>query len=54
MRALKTLARDTLVKGPVENAFAHSLMLQGIRTSQDYEEGLSAINQKRQPNFIGR
>lgn len=54
VKALKALASESLVKGPVEKAFAHSQMLQGIRASQDYAEGLNAVNQKRRPNFTGR
>ena len=53
-RALKSLAYSTLAKGPVEQHFAHNLMLQEIRNSADYTEGLAAVNAKRPPVFTGR
>jgi len=53
-RALKSLAYSTLPKGPVEQHFVHQLMLQDIRHSADYTEGLAALNEKRKPAFTGR
>lgn len=51
VRALKTLAFQTLPRGPVEQNFANALMLQGIRSSGDYVEGLAAHAEKRKPVF---
>mgnify|MGYP003577397606 FL=1 len=53
VKALKSLAKQTMAKGPVEKAFQNGMMLQGIRSSVGYEEGLTAIREKRNPNFTG-
>lgn len=53
VRALKSLALQTMPRGPVEMSYANGLMMQGIRESADYVEGISAMNEKRQAAFKG-
>ncbi|WEK44760.1 MAG: enoyl-CoA hydratase-related protein [Candidatus Sphingomonas colombiensis] len=54
VRSLKAIALETLPKGPVEQAFAAARMVEAMRTSDDFREGIAALRDRRPARFTGR
>lgn len=54
VRSLKAIAMQTLPKGPVEQGFAAARMVEAMRTSADFQEGIAALREGRPARFTGR
>ena len=54
VRSMKAIAMATLPKGPVEQGFATQRMVDAMRTSEDFREGITALQERRPANFKGR
>lgn len=53
VQTLKKMALETLPHGPSEQYFSNQVLLEKIRRSADYEEGLAARRERRPPIFKG-
>lgn len=54
VRSMKAIAMETLPKGPIEQGFAAARMVDAMRRSDDFREGIAALREKRPANFTGR
>ncbi|MFM5953000.1 MAG: enoyl-CoA hydratase/isomerase family protein [Novosphingobium sp.] len=54
VRSIKAIALQTLPKGPVEQGFAAARMVEAMRTSADFQEGIAALREGRPARFTGR
>ena len=54
VQAMKLLALETLPRNPMAAHYPHRQMLQGIASSLDMTEGVTAFRDKRPPQFEGR
>ena len=53
VRSLKAIAQQTLPKGPVEAGFAAARMVDAMRHSADFQEGIAALRDRRPARFTG-
>lgn len=54
VRSMKAIALQTLPKGPAEQAFALNRMVDAMRHSEDFREGIAALRERRPGQFKGR
>ena len=54
VQAMKAIARDTLPLSPTERYYPQRAMLDGIANSEDIQEGVASLKEKRPPRFTGR
>ncbi|MFA5488242.1 MAG: enoyl-CoA hydratase-related protein [Candidimonas sp.] len=54
VRTMKHLALKTLPTSPMDEFYPQKRMLEAIAKSQDAEEGVRAVKEKRTPKFTGR
>lgn len=54
VRSLKAIAMQTLPKGPVEQGFAAARMVEAMRVSADFAEGIEALRAGRPARFTGK
>ena len=54
VRSIKRIAMETLPKGPVERAFPAMGLVEEMRQSADFREGIAALRERRPAKFSGR